>query len=179
MSDDETSTDARQEGGSAQDPSENIMAPCTFSVHLPYGTQFTFWSLMFAVGEDENHELLTQGLAPKQLAPVYGHAPYLPVSSSTSNGACLGLNPYAWPYHRAAKTTQGIPIGAPIFQPSAETSSSSAPTVSPDQASTDDYPEIRGSTYWNSTDEGCLIILVAPAGGPLHNSSSRHPTSVR
>jgi hypothetical protein len=74
---------------------------------------------MFAAREDGSLELLTQGLAPKRLAPIYGQAPYLPASSSTSGDACSGLNPYAGPYHRVAKTTQGIPIGAPIFQPSA------------------------------------------------------------
>jgi hypothetical protein len=70
---------------------------------------------MFATGEDENRELLTQGLAPNHLASVYGHTPYLSASSSTSGGACSGLNPYAGSYHRATKTTQGVPIGAPIF----------------------------------------------------------------
>jgi hypothetical protein len=70
---------------------------------------------MFAAGEDENRELLTQGLAPNHLASVYGHTPYLSASSSTSSGACSGLNPYAGSYHRATKTTQGVPIGAPIF----------------------------------------------------------------
>jgi hypothetical protein len=52
---------ARQEGGSAQDPSEKIMAPCTFNVKFPYGTQFTFGSLMFATGKDGNLEMLPQG----------------------------------------------------------------------------------------------------------------------
>jgi hypothetical protein len=33
-----------------------------------------------------------------------------------------------------------------------------------------------GSTFWNSTDEGCLIILVALTGVPSQNSSSRYPT---
>jgi hypothetical protein len=70
---------------------------------------------MFAAGEDGNLELLTQGLAPKCLMPMYGHAPYLLTSSSTSGSACSGFNPYAEPYHHAAKTTHGIPIGAPIF----------------------------------------------------------------
>jgi hypothetical protein len=95
--------------------------------------------------------------------PVDGHAPYLPASSSTSGGTCSGLNPYAGPYHRAVEITQGISIGAPIFQPLAGTSSSSTSTASPDQDSTDDYPEIGGSTCWNSADEGRLIIMVAPA----------------
>jgi hypothetical protein len=52
ISDDETSTEARQEGGSAEDPSEKIMASWTFNVKFPYDTQFTFGSLMFAAGED-------------------------------------------------------------------------------------------------------------------------------
>jgi hypothetical protein len=93
------------------------MAPGIFSVKFPYDTQFTFGSLMFAVREDGNLELLTHGPTLKQLALVYGHAPYLSASSSTSGGACSDLNPYAGPYHPAAKTTQGILIGAPIFQP--------------------------------------------------------------
>jgi hypothetical protein len=70
---------------------------------------------MFVTGEDGNLELLTQGPAPKQFTPVYGQAPYLPASSSTSDGAYSDSSPYVGPYHRVAKTTQGIPIGAPIF----------------------------------------------------------------
>jgi hypothetical protein len=70
---------------------------------------------MFAVGEGGNLELLTQGPAPNKLASIYGQAPYISANSSTSGGACSCLNPYAELYHRAAKTTQGVPIGAPIF----------------------------------------------------------------
>jgi hypothetical protein len=93
-----------RKGASAQNPSEKILTPWTFSVKFPYDTQFTFGSLIFTVGEDENLKLLTQGPAPKLLAPVYGQAPYLLASSSTSGSTCLGLNPYAGPYHHAAKT---------------------------------------------------------------------------
>jgi hypothetical protein len=82
-------------------------------------------SLMFATGKDRNLELLTQGLTPKRLAPVYGQVVYLSASSSTSGGACSG------PYHRVTKTTQGNPIGAPIFQPSIGTSSSFTLVASP------------------------------------------------
>jgi hypothetical protein len=155
------------------------MAPWTSSIKFFYDTQFTCGPLMFADGEDGNLELLTRGPPPKHPTSVYGQTLYLPANSSTSSGACLGLNPYAGPYHRATKTTQGIPIGAPIFQPSAETSSSSTSAASPDQDSTDDYPEIRGSTCWNSTDEGRLIIMVAPIGAYSQNSSSRYPTIER
>jgi hypothetical protein len=35
------------------------MAPWTFSVKSPYGTQFLFGSLMFAAGKDGNLDLLT------------------------------------------------------------------------------------------------------------------------
>jgi hypothetical protein len=123
---------------------------------------------MFTAREGGNLELLTQGPTPKHLAPVYGETQYLPVSSSISGDACLGLNYYAGPYHRAAKTTHGIPIGA--------TSSSSTSATSLDQDSIDDYPKIRGSTCWNSTDERHLSIMMAPAGVPSQNSSSRYPT---
>jgi hypothetical protein len=170
------STEAHQEGESAQDPPGKILAPWTFSGKFPYDTQFTFGSLMFDTGEDGNLELLTQGPSPKHPAPVYGQALYLPASSSTSGGACSDLNPYEGSYHGAAKTTQGLPIGAHMFQSSIGTMGSSASEVSPDHDSTDDYPEIGGSTYWNFTKEGHLIIIVPQAGAPSQNSSSRYPT---
>jgi hypothetical protein len=47
-------------------PGESI-APWTFNIKLSFITQFIFRSLMFAIGEDENLELLTQGLAPRHL----------------------------------------------------------------------------------------------------------------
>jgi hypothetical protein len=134
---------------------------------------------MFATGEDGNLDLLTQGLAPKHLVLVYGQALYLPASSSTSRGACSALNPYIGPYHRTSKVTQGIPIGAPIFQPSTGTSSSSASASSPGHDSTDGYHEIGGSTCWISTDEGRLIIMVAPTRAPSQKSSSRYPAIER
>jgi hypothetical protein len=131
---------------------------------------------MFAVGEDGNLELLTRGPPPKHPVLVYGQAPYLLASSPTSGGVGSGPNSYVGPYHHIAKTTQGIPIGAPIFHPLAGTSSSSTSAASLDQDSTNDYPKIRGSTCWNSTDDGRLISMVAPAGAPSQNSSSRYPT---
>jgi hypothetical protein len=60
------------------------MASWAFSVKFPYDAQFTFGSLMFVVGEDGNFELLTRGPAPKHLASVYGQAPYLLATTSTS-----------------------------------------------------------------------------------------------
>jgi hypothetical protein len=52
----------------------------------------------------------------------------------------------------------------------------SSSTESPDQDSSNDYPEIETSTYGDSTGEGHLIFMVALAGEPSRNSSSRYPT---
>jgi hypothetical protein len=66
-----------------------------------------------------------------------------------------------------------------ILQTSAGASSLASLVASPDQDSADDYPEIGGNTSGDSTEEGHLIVMVAPAGGPLHNNSSRYPTIER
>jgi hypothetical protein len=167
-----------REGESAQDPFEKIMAPWTFSIKFLYDTQFIF-GFVLVVGVDGNLKLLTQGPAPKQFALVYGQAPYLPGSSSTSGGACIGLNPFARSYHPIAKAAQELQIRTSIFQPLTETSSSSTSRASLDRNSVDDYPKIRGSTCWNPTEEGHLIIMLAQAGAPSQNSSSRYPTIER
>jgi hypothetical protein len=61
VSDDTTSTEARQVGGSAQDLSGKTMSPWTFDVKFPLGTRFTFGSLTFAIGEDGDLKMLPQG----------------------------------------------------------------------------------------------------------------------
>jgi hypothetical protein len=58
VSDDTTSTEARQEGASAQDPSEKTMAHWTFDVKFLLGTRFTFGLLTFASGEDGDLKML-------------------------------------------------------------------------------------------------------------------------
>jgi hypothetical protein len=63
-----------------------------------------------------------------------------------------------------------------ILQPSVGASGSSSSSAFPDQDLADDYPEIGGSTCGDPTEEGRLIIMVALAGGPSQNSSSRYPT---
>jgi hypothetical protein len=83
---------------------EKYMALWTFNFKFLYGTQFIFRSLMFATGEDENLELLTQGPAPRHPAPVYEKAPYYPIDPSTSGGACSDLNPYVGSYYLFAMT---------------------------------------------------------------------------
>jgi hypothetical protein len=62
------------------------------------------------------------------------------------------------------------------LRPLAGAPSSSLSITSPDQDSSDDYPEIRISASGDSTGEGHLIFMVALNGDPLHNSSSRYPT---
>jgi hypothetical protein len=86
--------------------------------------------------------------------PFYRQAPYLSASSSTSGGGLL----------RFESLCRAVPSG------------SSTSGASRDHDSTDDYPEIGGSTYWNFVEEGHLIIMVAPAGAPSQNSSSRYFT---
>jgi hypothetical protein len=73
-------------------------------------------------------------------------------------------------------TSQRYPIGTPIFQPSVGTSSSSSSGASLDRDSIEDYHEIGGSVYWNSTIEAHRIRMVGPARAPSQNSSSRDPT---
>jgi hypothetical protein len=139
------STKARQDGGSAQDPPGWLMAPWTFSIKLPYDTQFIFRSLMFATRDDGSLKLLTQGPAPRHHAPVYGQAPYLPVNPSTSGGACSGLNPNVGPYCLSAMTSRGLPIWKSTLQHLAGASSSSSSGETPDRDSTKDYPMIGGN----------------------------------
>jgi hypothetical protein len=66
-----------------------------FDVKFPYDTRFTFGSLTFTVGEDENLKMLPSKPAPEHLASVYGQSPYFLTISSTTGGACSGLDPYA------------------------------------------------------------------------------------
>jgi hypothetical protein len=152
------------------------MSPWTFGVKFPYGTQITSGSLKFAAGEDENLKMLPPGPTPERLASVYGQAPCFSAISLTTGGACLGLDPYVGLHIRAIQLVRGIPIMTSILRPSAGASRSSSSTMSDEQDSTDDYPEIRGSTCGDSIEEGCLIVMVAPAGGPSQNNSSRYPT---
>jgi hypothetical protein len=45
------------------------MAPWTFDIKLPRDTEFTFGSLTFAAGEDEDLRMLPSGEAPKHIDP--------------------------------------------------------------------------------------------------------------
>jgi hypothetical protein len=87
-----------------------LMAPWTFEVKFPYGTQFLFGTLMFTAGEDRTIELLTHSPSPSHHELIYGEAPYYPVDPSTTlalGGTRSGLNPYAGSYAPIAMTSWG------------------------------------------------------------------------
>jgi hypothetical protein len=150
------------------------MSPCTFDVKFSYGTQFTFRSLTFAMGEDVNLKMPPLGPAPERFTSVYGHAPCLPAISSTTGIASSDLYLYARQHILTIKLVRGILIVMSILQPLVGASSSSSMATSPDQDSADDYPKIGGSTCGDLIEEGCRIIMVATAGGPSQHSSSRY-----
>jgi hypothetical protein len=164
------STEARQEGGSAQDPSRKTMSPWTFDTKFTRSTQLTFGSLTFAAGEDGDLKMLPPRSASEHLALA---------SSSASNGSCSRSDPCAGIYICTTKIVWGIPVVASIIRPldGASSSSSSAPTPNPD--SSDDYPAIRASACGEPTEGSRLICMVAPNGDQSHNSSSRYPTIKR
>jgi hypothetical protein len=140
------------------------MAPWTFNVKLPLGTQFTFGSLMFAVGEDGDLKMLPPG-------PASEHPALTP--SSTSDGACSGLDPFVGIYIHTAKLVRGILIMVSILQPFIGTSSLSSSASSLDRDSSDDYPEIGTSAYGNFTEDNRLILIVAMNGDQSYNNPSR------
>jgi hypothetical protein len=98
------------------------------------------------------------------------------MTSSTSGGACLGLDPFTVLYICTTKIVRGILVMTSILQPLAGASSSSSLAVSPDQDSFDDYPEIGISDCGDSVGEGHLIFMVVPNGDPSHNTSNRYTT---
>jgi hypothetical protein len=119
--------------------------------------------------------MLPLGPAPEHHASADGQAPWSLTTSSTSGGACSGLDPFAWLYIHVAKIVQGIPVVTSTLRPLAGASSSSSLAASPDQDSSDEYLEIMISACRDFAGEGRLIFMVAPNGDPSHNSSSKYP----
>jgi hypothetical protein len=146
------------------------MTPWTFDIKFPLGTQFTFGSLTFAVGEDRDIKMLPPG-------PVPEHAALAP--SSTSDDACSGLDHFAGLYIHTAKLIQDIPILTSILRPFTGASSSSSSGSSLGRDSSDDYLETGVSACGNSTEDDRLILMVAPNGDQSCNSSSGYPTIER
>jgi hypothetical protein len=141
------------------------MAPWTFDIKFPRGTEFTFGSLTFAAGEDGDLRMLPPGEAAKHTAP-----------SSALSGTQADLDFFDEPYIRTVKLVRGILVVTTILRPCGRASSSSSSALSSDQGSSEDIPEIGVSTYGSSADISRLICMVAPnEDQPRHNSSG-YPT---
>jgi hypothetical protein len=141
------------------------MAPWTFDVKFPRGTEFTFGSLTFAAGEDGDLRMLPPGEATEHSAP-----------SSASSETQADSDLFDGPYIRTVKLVRGITVVTTILRPCAGASSLSSSALSSDQGSSEDYPEIRVSTCRSSTDISCLICMVALNENQPRHSSSRYPT---
>jgi hypothetical protein len=146
------------------------MAPWNFDMKFPLDIQFTFGALTFAAGEDRDLKMLLPGPAPEHPTPA---------PSSASGGACSDLDPFVGLYICTVKLAQGIPIVTYTLQPFIGASSSSSSSSSPGRDSSDDYPEIGANACGNSTEDGCLILMVAPNGDWSCNRSSGYLTIER
>jgi hypothetical protein len=141
------------------------MAPWTFDVKFPRGTEFTFRSLTFAVGEDGDLRMLPPGEATEHTAP-----------SSASSETQADSDLFDGPYIRTVKLVREIPVVTTILRPCAGASSSSSSALSSDQGSSEDYPEIRVSTCGSSADISRLICMVALNDDQPRRSSNGYPT---
>jgi hypothetical protein len=74
------------------------MITWTFDIKFPLSTEFTFGSLTFAVGEDEDLKILPPGSALEHLTPA---------PSSTSGSTCSGLDPFCRVIHSYHQTRSG------------------------------------------------------------------------
>jgi hypothetical protein len=143
------------------------MAPWTFNMKFPLATQFTFGSMTFAVGEDGDLKILPPG-------PAAEHHTLAP--SSTSGSTCSGSNPFTGLYIRTAKLVRGIPIMTFTLRTFIGAPSSSSSASSPNQDSSDEYPEVGASACGKSTEDRHLILMVAPNRNQSRNNSSGYPT---
>jgi hypothetical protein len=141
------------------------MAPWTFDVKFPRGTEFTFGSLTFATGEDGDLRMLPPGEATEHTAP-----------SSASSETQADPDLFDRPYIRTVKLVRGIPVVTTILRPCARASSSSSSALSSDQGSSKNYPKIGVSTCGSSVDISRLICMVAPNEDQPRHSSSGYPT---
>jgi hypothetical protein len=116
------------------------------------------------------------GSALERITPAHGQDPWSSATSSTSGGACSGLDPFTWLYIRTAKLLRGILVVTYILRPLAGASSSSSSAASPKPDSSDDYSEIEVGACGDFVMESRLICMVAPNKDPSRNNSSKYPT---
>jgi hypothetical protein len=141
------------------------MAPWTFDIKFPRGTEFTFGSLTFAVGEDGDLRMLPPGEAAEHIAP-----------SSASSETQTESDLFDESYIRTVKLIRGIQVMTTILRPCARAASSSPSALSSDQGSSENYPEIRVNTCESFTSTSRLICMVAPNEVQPRHSSSGYPT---
>jgi hypothetical protein len=120
--------------------------------------------------------MLPPGPAPERRTLVDGQAPWSLMTSSTSGSACSDLHPFAELYIRTTKIVRGILVMTSTLRSLAGASSLSSSTASPDQDSSNDYPEIEVSACGDSVRKGRLIFMVPLNRDPSHNNSNRYPT---
>jgi hypothetical protein len=116
---------------------------------FPLGTQFTFRSLTFAIGEDGDLKMLPSGPAPEHPTPT---------PLSTADNTCAGLDPFARLYIRTAKLLWGILIVTSTLRTFTRAPSSSSLASSPSRDSSDEYPDIGAGAYGKSTEDSHLIL---------------------
>jgi hypothetical protein len=143
------------------------MSPWIFDMKFPLGTQFTFGSLMFTVGEDRDLKMLP-------LRPASEHP--TPGPSSTSDNTCSGLDSFTGLYICTGKLVWGILIVTSTLRTFIRAPCSSSSASSPSRDSSDEYPEIGASVYGKSAKDNRLILMVAPNGDRSRNNSSGYPT---
>jgi hypothetical protein len=143
------------------------MAHWTFDMKFSLGTQFTFGSLTFVIGEDGDLKMLPPGPAPE-------HPTIAP--SSTSGSTYSGSNPFAGLYIRTVKLVRGILIVTSTLRTFIEAPSLSSSASSPSRDSSDEYPKIGASACGKSAEDIRLILMVAPNGDRSRNSSNGYPT---
>jgi hypothetical protein len=73
---------------------------------------------MFAAGKDGELRMLPLGPAPpERRAPAHGQVSWSLTTSSTSSGACSGLDLFVELYIRTTKIVRGIPIMTSMSHP--------------------------------------------------------------
>jgi hypothetical protein len=141
------------------------MAPWTFDIKFPRGTEFTFGSLTFTAGEDGDLRMLPPGEAAEHIAP-----------SSASSETQADSDLFDGSYIRTVKLIRGIPVVTTILRPCTGAASSSPSALSSDQGSSENYPEIGVNTCESSASTSRLICMVAPNEDQPRHSSSGYPT---
>jgi hypothetical protein len=141
------------------------MAPWTFDIKFPHGTEFTFGSLTFAAGEDGDLRMLPPGEAVEHIA-----------LSSASSETQVESDLFDGPYIRTVKLIRGIPVMTSILRPCVGAASSSPSALSSDQGSSKNYPKIGVNTCESSASTSRLICMVAPNEDQPRHSSSGYPT---